>query len=281
VGPGVSKVQKGDTVILHWRVGEGKEADPAVYEWKGKKLNAGWVTTFQSHTIVSENRVTKVPSTTDLTVAPLFGCAITTGFGVINNDAQVKIGQSVVVFGCGGVGLNILQGARLCGAYPIIGIDITKEKLALAKKFGATHVIDSLAKDREAQVLTIVGEQGADVVIEATGIIKLMEEAYRLTNKNGKTILVGVPKEGEKMSFYALPIFYKKVLKGSHGGSSDPSIDIPRYMRMLDAGKISFQGLITHTFPLARINDAIALVLTGVSRSMNGIKRYNLVPRMS
>lgn len=265
VGPGVTKVVKGDTVILHWRQGDGKQADPAVYEWKGKKLNAGWITTFQMHTIVCENRVTKVPSTIDLTIAPLFGCAITTGFGVITNDAQVKIGQSVVVFGCGGVGLNILQAAHLAGAYPIVGLDITPEKLAMAKKFGATHVIDSRVNDRNQQLLKIVGEEGADVVIEATGIIKLMEDAYTLTNKNGKTILVGVPKDGEQMSFYALPIFFKKELKGSHGGSSNPSVDIARYLRMLDVGKISFDGLVTHTFPLQRINEAITIMRSGIA----------------
>lgn len=265
IGEGVTSVAVGDKVVLHWRKGIGKEADPARYMWKGKPLHAGWVTTFQTKTIVSENRVTKVPTTVDPKIGSLFGCAVTTAFGVVNNDAQIKIGQSVIVFGCGGVGLNILQAALLVGAYPIVGVDITKEKLVMAQKFGASHVVDSNDPKRDEKIRTIVGSDGADVVIEVTGITKLMEDSYMLTHKNGKTILVGVPKIGSEMKFYPLPIFYDKVLKGSHGGSSNPSVDIPRYLRLMEAGKLHFDGLVTNSFPLEKINDAIALVKSGTA----------------
>src|SRR5438132_13580861 len=106
VGPGVRTVKKGDHVVMHWRPSDGLQCDPPAYEWNGRKVNAGWVTTFNDQAIVSENRLTAIPKTFDLKLAPLFGCAVTTAMGVVNNDAQVKIGQSIVVFGVGGVGLN-------------------------------------------------------------------------------------------------------------------------------------------------------------------------------
>ena len=101
-GAGVKHVQVGDSVVLHWRQGAGIQAEPPIYRWRGQKLNAGWVTTFNRHAVVSENRCTKVPSDTDPEKAALFGCAITTGFGVVENNAKLKAGESVVVFGAGG-----------------------------------------------------------------------------------------------------------------------------------------------------------------------------------
>lgn len=262
VGPGVTTVQRGDTVVMHWRQSSGIQAEPAKYSWNGKTVNAGWVTTFQEYSIVSENRLTVIPKDFDLRLAPLFGCAVTTAFGVINNDAQVKVGQSVVVFGVGGVGINIVQAASLVTAYPIIAIDRFDEKLKTAKKFGATHAL--LANDLiDSNVRAIVGSGGADVVIDTTGNGRVIEAAYELTHPDGKTILVGVPKKGDNISIYSLPLHFKKVLKGSHGGSSEPHVDIPRLIRLYKAGKFSLDGLITHEFPLDRINDAISLVRSG------------------
>ena len=106
VGKGVTRIKKGDHVVLHWRKSSGIQSTPASYLWKGKKLNAGWVTTFSEKSIVSENRLTVIPRDFDLKVAALFGCAVTSGFGAVNNDAKVKIGQSVLIFGIGGMGLN-------------------------------------------------------------------------------------------------------------------------------------------------------------------------------
>src|ERR1700739_2088949 len=99
IGPGVTTVKAGDTVVLHWRPSQGIQCQPAAYRWRGQKLNAGWGTTFNEYAVVSENRVTAIPADTDLKIAPLFGCAVTTAAGVITNDAKVKLGESVVVFG--------------------------------------------------------------------------------------------------------------------------------------------------------------------------------------
>lgn len=264
IGPGVKSVKPGDTVVMHWRPSAGIQAEPASYVWKGRKVNSGWVTTFSEYSIVSENRLTVIPSDFDLRMAPLFGCALTTAMGVINNDAHVKVGQSVVVFGVGGVGLNIVQAADMVSAYPIIGIDIIDLKLDMARRFGANHVFNSRKTDDLAgEIRKIVGPVGADVVIETTGNPRVIEQAYNLTHPDGKTILVGVPKKGDNVFIYTLPIHFNKVLKGSHGGSCVPHVDIPRYIRLVKAGKLKLDGLITHEFKLDDINKAIDLVKSG------------------
>src|SRR5579862_1602159 len=160
-GPGVSAVKAGDTVVLHWRPSQGIQCQPPSYRWRGEKLNAGWVTTFNEYAIVSENRMTVIPADTDLKVAPLFGCAVTTAAGVVTNDAKVKVGEQVVVFGVGGVGLNVVQFADLAGAYPIVAVDPKANKLDMARRYGATHCIDaSEVKDVEEELRAIVGKQG-------------------------------------------------------------------------------------------------------------------------
>jgi S-(hydroxymethyl)glutathione dehydrogenase / alcohol dehydrogenase len=263
VGPGVNTVKKGDRVVMHWRQSDGLQAEPASYQWNGRKVNAGWVTTFNNEAVVSENRVTKVPDDLDLRLAPLFGCAVTTAMGVINRDAAVQIGQSVVVFGIGGVGVNIVQSASLASANPIIAIDVVDSKVEWAKKFGATHAFNSKTGDVAAKIREIVGPQGADVIVDTTGRARVIELAYELTHPDGKTILVGVPRKGDNISIYSLPLHFKKVLTGSHGGSAEPHIDIPRYVRLMKAGKLSLDGLVTHEFPLEQVNEAIALVRKG------------------
>ena len=116
IGPGVKHVQPGDTVVLHWRPSRGIESAAPKYLWDEKTVNAGWVTTFNNFAVVSENRLTTIPAETDLKAAALYGCAVTTGFGVIDNRADIRLGETVVVFGAGGIGLNIVQAAALAGA---------------------------------------------------------------------------------------------------------------------------------------------------------------------
>ena len=201
IGAGVKCVKPGDFVVLHWMKGQGVESAPPLYRWRNKSLNAGYVTTFNEYAIVSENRLTVIPPYVDLKLATLFGCAITTALGVINNDAQLKIGQSLVVFGVGGVGLNIIQGAKMVSANPVIAIDIVDSKLEKARQFGADTVFNSSATaDLEAEIRRVVGSEGADVVIETTGNARVIEQAYNLTHHDGKTILVGVPKKGDHAS---------------------------------------------------------------------------------
>lgn len=261
-GPGVTAVKAGDPVVLHWRPSRGIQCQPPVYTWRGQKLNAGWVTTFNDHAIVSENRLTVVPADFDRKLAPLLGCAVTTALGVVNNDAKVKIGESVVVLGSGGVGLNLVQCAAMVGAYPIVAVDLIDKKLDMARKFGATHVFNSAkAKDLDGELRVVVGAAGADKVLETTGVKSVIEFAYELTHADGTCVLIGVPTE--KATIYTLPIHFNKVLTGSHGGDCVPHIDIPRIIRLNKAGRMSFEGLITHEFTLEKINDALDTVRSG------------------
>ena len=262
IGPGVTHVQPGDTVVLHWRPSQGIQSRTPAYTWRGAKLNAGWVTTFNDYAVVSENRMTVIPADFDLKIAPLFGCAVTTAAGVVNNDAHLKVGESVVIFGVGGVGLNLVQFAALAGAHPVVAIDLLDHKLAMAKERGATHTLNSSKiGDLPEQIRKIVGSKGPDKVLETTGVKSVIELAYELTHADGTCVLVGVP--NEKVSIYTLPIHFNKVLTGSHGGDAAPHIDIPRIIRLSRAGKISFDGIITHEFPLDEINAAFDLVRSG------------------
>jgi S-(hydroxymethyl)glutathione dehydrogenase/alcohol dehydrogenase len=141
---------------------------------------------------------------------------------------------------------------------------VVDSKLEMAKRFGATHCINSKkVADVEKAIRDIVGAQGADVIVETTGIARVIESAYGLTQPKGKTILVGVPRKGDNISIYSLPLHFKKILTGSEGGDSEPHNDIPRYLRLVKAGRFKLDGLITHEFPLAKINEAIQLVKAG------------------
>lgn len=263
-GPGVKRVKSGDRVVLHWRPSGGLQCEPPAYDWNGRKVNAGWVTTFNDEAIISENRLTVIPPDFDLRLAPLFGCAVTTALGVVNNDAQVRIGQSMVIIGVGGVGLNIAQMGAMVSAWPIIAVDVNDAKVAMALKWGATHAFNSRTQpDFLERIRTLVGKEGADVVIDTTGNARVIEAAYDLTHPDGKTILVGVPRKDDKATIYTLPLHFKKVLKGSHGGSCCPDHDIPRLIRLMDQGRMRLDGLVTHEFPLERINDALRVFRSG------------------
>ncbi|OGT23240.1 MAG: dehydrogenase [Gammaproteobacteria bacterium RIFCSPHIGHO2_12_38_15] len=264
VGPGVKKVKASDHVVMHWRKGHGVDAPTPKYKWGDQTVNAGYVTTFNEYAVVSENRVTSIPKEVDFESAALMGCAILTGVGVVNNDAQIKVGQSVVIFGMGGLGLNIAQAATLVSAHPIIGIDLFDDKLEFARKFGLTQVINAAKEnDISSVVKSYVGEGGADVVIDTTGNTRVIEQAYALTHHAGKTILVGVPKLNHTISIYSLPLHFNKTLKGSFGGNAMPDEDIPRYLKLLKIGKIQSKDFVSHHMPLSQINEAISLLQNG------------------
>jgi len=263
IGPGVRHVRSGDRVVLHWRKGPGIEAEPPVYHWEGKRVNAGWVTTFNEYAVVSENRVTAIPADSNLEVAALFGCAVTTGFGVVQNNAKVQIGESVVVFGAGGIGLSIVQAASLVSAYPIIAVDMFDNKLQLATQMGATHIINSRNGDARQMILDITGNAGVDVFIDNTGQPAIIEMGYQITKPQGRVTLVGVPRKGSNINIYSLPLHFGKGLSGSHGGEANPQTDIPRYLGLFRNGKLPLTPLITDTYSLDEINTAVSDMRSG------------------
>lgn len=263
-GEGVTTVKEGDKVVLHWRRGLGIEAPtPKYHSAKLGKVNGGWITTFNQYAVISENRLTAISSDFDSEIGALMGCAVTTGLGVINNNAKVKIGESVVVWGAGGIGLNIVQGAAMVSAYPIIAIDLFDNKLDLAKKLGATHTLNGLDANIEDEIFTIVGKNGADVTIDNTGNPEIIGSVYRITSARGRTILVGVPVKGKETQIYTLPLHFGKELTGSHGGESIPHIDIPQYVTLYSRGILKLDLLITHRYRLEQINEAITDMRSG------------------
>ena len=265
IGPGVKQVQPGDSVVLHWRPGAGIQADPPKYRWRGEPLNAGWVTTFNRHAVVSENRCTKVPADTNPDAAALFGCAITTGFGVIENNAGLRMGEAVVVFGAGGIGLNMIQAAALLSASVIIAVDLFDSRLELARQLGATYTINSSREDAEARIRELLEGQPLDVFIDNTGVPAVIEQGYRLTHGQGRVILVGVPRQGSNVSLHTLPLHFGKLLTGSHGGESQPAQDIPRYLRLLQQGRLQLDRFVSARYPLEEINTAISAMRDGAT----------------
>jgi S-(hydroxymethyl)glutathione dehydrogenase/alcohol dehydrogenase len=263
-GPGVRFVEPGDRVVLHWRKGAGIESRTPTYSWRGKKLNAGWVTTFNEYSIVSENRLTRIPDKSDMEVTALFGCAVTTGFGVVQNNARLRIGESAVIFGAGGVGLSVVQAAALVSAYPIIAVDLHDNRLALAMRLGATHTLNAKREDARRRIREIVGPAGPDVFIDNTGLPEIIQMGYEITGPRGRVTLVGVPRKGNNIAIHSLALHFGKVLSGSHGGETVPEEDIPRYHAMFQAGRIKLQDLLTDRYGLEQVNDAIASMRSGV-----------------
>lgn len=262
-GPEVSQVKTGDRVVLHWRPGRGIEARPPVYNWDGKRVNAGFLTTFNRLAVVTENRLTRVPPDTDFEICALLADTLTTGFGVAHNDARIRIGESVVVIGCGGIGLGVVLGARLAGAHPVIAVDLHPHKLDKALEFGATHTINSSQTDFRLAALEILNGEQADVVIDGTGLPQVIENAFALAGGTGRCVIFGVMAHDRKISLNTLPLHFGKVLTGSHGGDSQPASDIPRYIRMMRDKRFDPAGFVSHRVRLHEINEAIAKMRSG------------------
>lgn len=263
IGPEVTTVKPGDHVVLHWRPGAGIQSRGPVYDWAGRNVNAGYVTTFNHLAVVSENRLTPIPADFDPEVAALLADTLTTGFGVINRDASVHIGESVVLFGAGGIGLGAILGARLAGAHPIVAVDLHEHKLAVARQFGATHTLLATSEKIEDEIRAIVGRDGADVVIDGTGRPEVIERCYRLTHAKGRCVLFGVMRHDLRVSLHTLPLHHGKILTGSEGGGSQPSTDIPRLVRMMRDGRFDPKPMISHRGSLADVNDLIARMRAG------------------
>ena len=265
IGPGVKTLCEDDLVVLHWRKGLGIESETPKYKWRDNNVNAGWVTTFNKYAVVSEDRCTSVPKDTDRELAALFGCAITTGFGVIENNAKLKMGESIVVFGAGGIGLNIIQAASLSSAWPIIAVDLYDSRLGLAKKFGATHTINSKNFDSREMISKIMDGNLLDVFVDNTGLPEIIEMGYEIISGKGRVILVGVPRINSNINIYSLPLHFGKLILGSHGGESKPNSDIPRYLNLFNNGIWGIEGLISERYNLKNINSAISSMRNGQS----------------
>lgn len=262
-GPGVTGVRSGDRVVCHWRPGRGIDAGGSVYTWGGRRLNAGPITTFQQHAVLSENRVTAVPADTDFELCCLLADTFTTGFGIIRNDAKVRPGESVVVFGVGGIGLGVVLAAALAGANPIVGVDLHAPKLALASRFGLTHPVDASRGQLEESLRQVIGD-GADVTIDGTGQPRVIETAYGMTRlRGGRCVLFGVMPHDQRVSLHTLPLHFGRILTGSEGGQSRPETDIPLLLQELATAKVDWKAFISHRSGLDEVNEAIGWMRRG------------------
>lgn len=258
IGSDVTTVKVGDHVVMHWRKGDGIESALPVYkDQDGNSVGAGSVTTFNTYAVVSENRVTSILKNVPFEIAALMGCAVTTGLGIVFNDAKLSKGQSIAVAGCGGVGLNVIQGARIRKADRIVAIDRCKDKLGMAKDFGATDIFHGDCCSG------FWNGDDVDVFVDCTGDVDVISLGYSMAKK---TILVGQPKKEEVL---ILPNFRQnycgKILMDSQGGATNPTIDIPKYLEMYMSGELDLDSLITHRFPLDGINLALDMARSGQS----------------
>lgn len=260
VGPGVTKAKFSDTVVLHWMKGSGiNSAPPNFFGDSGARINAGWVTTFNEFAVVSENRVTVIPDTSDLLLASLLGCAVTTGVGTVINQAQVKPYDTAVVYGCGGVGLSIVQGLKLAHPRLIIAVDINDKALELARDLGATHCVNPNNSDVIREVRRITGGKGASKVLINTGNPNAIEAALETTAVPGNCYFVGRPPRGINIMVDPLAVFQQRTLAGSHGGDSFPDRDILTYLQLHEEGSLNLSKLVSRVLPFSQINLGIEL----------------------
>ncbi|MCS7146519.1 MAG: Zn-dependent alcohol dehydrogenase [Nitrososphaerota archaeon] len=208
-----------------------------------------------SHIVVHEKNVVKLTLDVPLDKVAILGCAVLTGVGAALKTAGVREGSSVAVIGLGGVGMNIIQGARLAGAEKIIAIDLYDSKLEWAVKFGATHLVNAAREDPAEAVKKITGD-GVDYAFEATGSVKAMELAYKLTRRGGVVTIVGVERGGVDIRIPALDLHMtEKTIKGCYYGSSSPRLDALKYLSLYKAGKLMLDELVTRSYRLEEIND--------------------------
>jgi S-(hydroxymethyl)glutathione dehydrogenase/alcohol dehydrogenase len=256
-GPAVTKVRAGDKVVMSWIKGLGIEAGGAVYMWGDRKVNAGGVTTFQRHAVVSENRLTLVPEGLSMQSAVLLGCAAPTGMGAVFNVLKLEAGQSIAIFGTGGIGLNACLAAAYGGGVPIIGIDPSPSRRALAKLYGATHVIDPSEGDVIAEIKKIC-PNGVDVAVEASGIPAVMDQAINATRQQGgRAVVIGNAKYGSELKLNPGVFNQGKSLMGTWGGDSVPDRDYPRYGKLLGTGRFPLNNLLSKPYSLAQADDAL------------------------
>lgn len=257
IGSGITKVKVGDRVILSWIKGTGADISSTVYRWGNKRVNAGGVTTFSRQSVISENRLTVIPNDISMEVAALIGCAVPTGMGAVLNTAQPRPGQSIAIFGTGGIGLCAVAGAAISGCAPIIAVDINPEKLKVAKKMGATHCVCSKTDDPEEKIMKIC-PRGIDFAIEATGIPDVMNLALTSVHaQGGIAVVIGNAKFNDKLVIDPRQLNMGKQLRGTWGGDNNPDIDFPRYCQLVKFGRLNLDPLMSLPYSLGDINQAL------------------------
>jgi alcohol dehydrogenase len=279
LGEGVSDLAIGDPVVMVFMPSCGHcapcaEGRPALCEpgaaanGKGELLSGGrrvfregeplnhhlGCSAFAERAVVSRRSLVKIDPALSFEEAALFGCAVLTGVGAVVNTAQVRAGQSVVVVGLGGVGLASVLGALACGASPVVAVDLSEDKLALARTLGPVHTVNAVAPDAVDQVRALTNG-GADVAIEMAGSVRALEAAWKMTRRGGLTVTAGLPPPDAALPVNVVSLVgEERTLKGSYIGTCVPSRDIPRYVALYRQGRLPVDRLMSGTIPLEDIN---------------------------
>lgn len=257
VGPNVTRVKAGDRVVLSWIKGQGADVPGTQYAWNGKTVNSGGITTFSQMSVISENRLTLLDPDIPFDVAALLGCAVPTGAGMVFNTASVRAGQSVAIFGTGGIGLCALSAAATSGASPLIAVDRVPDKLRIAIEFGATHAV-CVTDSNPVEAILKICPGGVDIAIEATGRAAVMQQSLEsVRSQGGLTVIAGNAPQGEEWQLDPRQLNQGKRILGTWGGDNLPERDFPRYQRLVLSRKLSLQSLLSTRYPLVNINDAL------------------------
>jgi NDMA-dependent alcohol dehydrogenase len=296
VGEGVTNLATGDHVVISWVPQCGEcffcERDQGyLCERSGAAMASGGLLdgttrftskgaplfqmaasgTFSEVSIIPATGAVKIADDVDMRVAALIGCGVLTGAGAAMNTANIRKGDTVAVVGCGGVGLNVIQGARIAGAGEIIAVDMNDTKLQMAKEFGATQSVNGSDGTSVQQVLGMTANRGADVAFEVIGLKDTIDQTIAMTRRGGQAILVGVPRMDVMIN---LPAFFgvvlmEKTIKGCWYGSSNVQKDVPKLVDLYKKGDLKLDELISRTIKLEEVNEAFESMKTGeVARSV-------------
>lgn len=286
VGPGVTKVKPGDRVVVAFVtscgacnncvVGKPYLCDNTMalgrmgrISMKGQPImQFANMSAFAEYQLVHENALVHVPDGVPMEVACLVGCSVMTGVGAVTNTAKIPVGSTVAVVGAGGVGLNIIQGAKLAGASKIIAVDLLENKLAAAKEFGATDVVDASKGDAVAAVQQLTGG-GVDFAFEAIGLAKTAEQCFGMAKRGGRAVVVGMIPVTAMVTVPGAAFLGEKGIIGSFYGSTRQTYDMPWLMELYRQGRLKIDELITRRYKLDQINEAYAALKGGeVNRSV-------------
>ncbi|MEU3723022.1 Zn-dependent alcohol dehydrogenase [Streptomyces sp. NPDC031705] len=274
VGAGVTHVAPGDHVALSTLANCGTCADcdrgrPTMcrkaigmpdrpFSRDGKPLfQFASNSAFAERTLVKAVQAVKIPDGIPLTSAALIGCGVLTGVGAVLNRARVGLGETVVVIGTGGIGLNVLQGARIAGAATIVAVDANPAKEAVARQFGATHFIDASAVEDTPAAVREILPTGADHAFECVGSVALIRQAVDLLDRHGQAVLLGVPGFAEEASFLVSSLYLDKTIMGCRYGSSRPQRDIALYADLYRQGRLLLDELVTEVYPVEDFAKAV------------------------
>lgn len=296
VGDGVTGLEPGDHVVVSWVPQCGscffcRRGQPHLCQAADAVLLAGGLLdgtprlrlddgplfqmcgtgTFSEETVVPACSVVKVADDLPFHVAALLGCSVLTGVGAALNTATIRPGDSVAVVGCGGVGLNVIQGARIAGAETIVAVDVHPAKLATAQAFGATHAVDASVVDPANAVRDLTAQRGADVAFEVLGLGLTIDQAVAMSRRGGQVVLVGIPRLDVMLTLPAMLglVLSERTIKGCWYGSSDIRRDVPLLVDHYRAGRLQLDELVTRRIDLSEVNAALEAMKSGqVARSV-------------